>query len=170
MKTLLALCVMVFSFVAQANTSWPMISGQGTVYRVIDGDTLIVNTDSATYKKLKAHASNKGLDMMNDKYNSFRIRLAAIDTPESVHRDSSRNTQSGKNASDFMKKLSSNKVVGFRCWAVGKYGRFICSAELQETAEDLGLTLIRSGYAKYVTKFGKHPYLHDEYQKAQSMQ
>ncbi len=51
--------------------------------RVVDGDTLIV------------------------KYNGedTRVRLIGIDTPESVHVDSSKNTQSGVVASDYVKNL-----------------------------------------------------------------
>jgi endonuclease YncB( thermonuclease family) len=166
MKLLAALCLIGISFASHANTSWPEISGEGMVYRVIDGDTLIVNTDSQTYLNLKSHASSDSAKLMNDKHNSFRIRLAAIDTPESVHRDASKNSAAGSEASIFMKKLSGNKMVNFKCWAVEKHGRFLCSAALKETAEDLGLLLIQSGFSTYVTKYGKHPYLHREYLQA----
>lgn len=166
MKILAVMCLVGISFTTQANTSWPEIAGEGMVYRVIDGDTLIVNTDRQTYLNLKSHASKESTKLMNDKHNSFRIRLAAIDTPESVHRDKSKNSAAGTEASAFMKKLSGDKMVNFKCWAVEKHGRFLCSAELKETAEDLGLLLIQSGFSTYVTKYGKHPYLHREYLQA----
>ena len=50
--------------------------------RVVDGDTIIVN-----YQNEKS-----------------RIRLIGINSPESVHEDESKNTQEGRDASDFLKE------------------------------------------------------------------
>jgi len=66
----------------------PQISGnqefeQVRVVRVVDGDTLIVNSH--------------GVDE--------RVRLIGIDAPESVHEDESRNTEEGVEASNFVKSI-----------------------------------------------------------------
>lgn len=52
------------------------------VERVVDGDTIIV---------------------IDDQGNSFRVRLIGIDTPESVHPDEEKNTESGTVASEYTK-------------------------------------------------------------------
>lgn len=57
---------------------------RATVKRVIDGDTIIVDTD-------------------NEK--DMRIRFIGIDTPESVHPDDSKNTEEGVKASAYTQKL-----------------------------------------------------------------
>lgn len=54
-----------------------------TVVRVVDGDTLVVRENNTDYK----------------------VRLIGVDTPESVHRDKSKNTKEGIIASQFTKDL-----------------------------------------------------------------
>ena len=50
--------------------------------RVVDGDTIIVNYQNE----------------------QSRVRLIGINSPESVHEDESKNTQEGRDASDFLKE------------------------------------------------------------------
>ncbi len=57
---------------------------EAIVQRVIDGDTIIADTD-------------------NEK--DMRIRFIGIDTPESVHPDESKNTEEGVRASEFTEEL-----------------------------------------------------------------
>ena len=57
---------------------------EATVQRVIDGDTIIVNTDEES---------------------DMRIRFIGMDTPESVHPDEWKNTEEGLIASDFTMNL-----------------------------------------------------------------
>ncbi len=52
--------------------------------RVVDGDTIIVHDPDG---------------------NRLRVRLTGINAPESVHEDESRNTEEGRQASQFMKEL-----------------------------------------------------------------
>lgn len=57
---------------------------RATVKRVIDGDTIIVDTD---------------------KEKDMRIRFIGVDTPESVHPDENKNTVEGIKASEYTQKL-----------------------------------------------------------------
>jgi endonuclease YncB( thermonuclease family) len=71
------------------------VTSHGTIYRVIDADTLMVNiSDNDVYHQLvrEAAGDEDRLRYFNDRFQSIRIRLANVDTPESVHRDKSRNT------------------------------------------------------------------------------
>ena len=167
LKLIVPLLLLTSGF-AQSETmgAHNIITGTGTVYRVIDGDTLTVNISSQRdYKRLKSTAKNRGeLKYFKDKYRSFRIRVANVNTDESVHPDKKRNTQSGVKSSDFAKKYLNGKKVKYSCWDYGKWGRAICSIEVG--GKDFGLALVESGHSKYVTKYGKPPYLHREYRKA----
>ena len=58
--------------------------------RVVDGDTIIVHDPDG---------------------NRLRVRLTGINAPESVHEDESRNTEEGRQASQFMKELLTNVDV-----------------------------------------------------------
>lgn len=143
------------------------VSGYGFVYHVIDGDTFIVNVeDDAVYKKLKSLTKGKNKKYLQDKFKGFRIRLANTNTAESKHQDESRNTAEGIQASYYTKRLIEKKRVYFNCWGYGKYNRTICSVSLN--GQDVGINLIENGYSDYVTYWGEHPYLHEEYEKARN--
>ena len=58
--------------------------------RVVDGDTIIVHDPDG---------------------NRLRVRLTGINAPESVHEDESRNTEEGRQASQFMKELMADVDV-----------------------------------------------------------
>ncbi|MCC1496823.1 thermonuclease family protein [Alcanivorax sp. 1008] len=158
--------VLIMMAVASATASaMDMVEGDGLVYRVIDGDTYIVNVEApSTYRTLLATAPPGAGKHFNPHYKSFKIRLANVDTPESVHVDASRNTPAGKKASAFAKELLEGKFVSFKCWTFDKYGRAICS--VSKGSEDVGETLIRGGFTKYETRWGTHPYLHERYLRA----
>lgn len=168
-KKLLAVFVSFFTFGTAANAATispaNSISGTGKVYRVIDGDTIDVNINSASvYGEIKRAADVDGLKYLNDYYQKFRIRLANIDTPESVHRDKRKNTKEGYAASNYLKNKIEGKEVGFECWDKGKYGRMICAVSFN--GQDIGLDLISKGHSPYVTYWGKHPRMHKQYFKA----
>lgn len=158
------LVVLVASATAQAAPHF--IIGSGVVYRAVDGDTFIVNVDHpAIYQEIKALASTpEARKYLNDKYQSFRIRLAATDTEESKHKDKWRNTEAGKETARYVARITEKRSTQFACWTLGDHHRVICSMEI--AGQDLGLHLIEGGFSPYVTYFGKHPYLHEVYQAA----
>ncbi len=92
-----------------------------------------------------------------------KVRLIGVDTPESVHPDSSKNTEYGKQASNYTKSLLENKTVKleFDVSQTDKYGRLLAYVYL-ENGEMLNEKLLKEGYAqvatyvpnvKYVEKF-----------------
>ncbi len=166
-KILIVMALLSFFIAASvsAMSENDMISGNGFVYRVIDGDTFIVNVDSdKVYGALKGAAKTSNEKKhFNDKYKAFKIRLGNIDTAESKHVDVSRNSQAGADTSAYVKSKLNKQKISFSCWNFGKYGRAICSVRLG--GKDLGLHLLKKGYSSYYTSFGRHPYLDNEYSK-----
>lgn len=156
-----------FSCLAATLSKNNMVEGEGFVYRVIDGDTYIVNVKSqSVYNELKSYAKTKNeRQHFNDKYKAFKIRLGNIDTAESKHVDSSRNSEMGVTTSEYVKKKLNKQMITFSCWDYGKYGRAICSVRLG--GKDLGLHLLKQGFSSYYTVFGAHPYLDAEYSRAE---
>lgn len=140
-----------------------MLQAEGEVYRVVDGDTYIVNIDDKDeYLRLKAEAVTEDeLKWFLDRFQSVRVRLANTNTAESEHRDSSRNTREGKRISQAMEYRLTDRRVSMNCWDFGKDGRLICSLSLG--GQDLGLQMVRDGMSPYVTRYGVHPYLHEDY-------
>ena len=86
-----------------------------------------------------------------------RIRLANINTPESVHPDESKNTEAGEQASEFTKDLTKGKVQTTHDYGVDHHGRKVrnVSKTINDTDIDLGLVLLDQGYSTYQTRFGK---------------
>lgn len=106
------------------------VTSTGTVYRVVDADTFIVNlADPSAYQSLveEAAGDKDRLRHLNDRFSSIRVRLANVDTPESVHSDSSRNTQKGRNLSAQVKGLLEGQPTQVTCYDWGNYGRAICT-------------------------------------------
>lgn len=99
------------------------------VVRVVDGDTIVVDFNGKDEK----------------------VRLIGIDTPESVHPESSRNTDEGITASDFTKNLLSDKSVSleFDVSERDKYGRLLAYVYLE--GEMVNKTLLQEGYAQVAT-------------------
>lgn len=165
-KIILASFLTVTAFCSHGMSKSSMIEGEGFVYRVVDGDTYIVNVkEPKVYAALKSSArTSNEKKYFDDKYRSFKIRLGNIDTAESKHYDASRNSQKGVETSDYVKKKLNKQNIAFTCWDFGKYGRAICSVRLGGV--DLGLHLIQQGFSSYYTSFGSHPYLDSEYSNA----
>ncbi len=104
--------------------------GPYNVVRVVDGDTIIVNIDGS----------------------ETRVRFIGVDTPESVHTDSSRNVEEGITASDYTKNLLSEKSVYLE-YDVGehdKYGRTLAYV-YTEDGTMVNKLLLKEGLAKIMT-------------------
>lgn len=167
-KVLGVLLLVCFSATALA-FSGGAVESTGSVYRVIDGDTFIINLDDkkAFHALTKqAEGNNQRLDYLDSRYQSIRVRLANIDTAESVHTESSRNTASGAAISKAVKAKIEKTDVLVRCFDWGKYGRLICNVGMNGSPHidnDLGAFLIKNWHSAYVTRWGKSPYFHREY-------
>lgn len=133
--------------------------GSGRISYVYDGDTYLVETahDSLSQLVEREFVTQKYVKSDTD----FVIRLANINTEESVHFDASKNTKFGKKTSEFVKSYLSGREVSYECYERGYYGRAICSISTSDG--DLGQYLIKGGYSDYVTKYGNHPTKHKEY-------
>ena len=102
--------------------------------RVVDGDTLIVNYD-------------------NEK---TRVRLIGINSPESVHEDTSKNTQEGRDASEFLKKyLEDVDMVWleFDTEMLDQYERTLAYVWMNADGTDVGEDMlngiiVKKGYAE----------------------
>lgn len=170
----IALLLVITSYHAQSATSFSsnvFITGKAKVYRVIDGDTYdldVIDSNSYASLLLMAKSYPQGTLYFNDEYKSFRVRLAAIDTAESVHPDKNRNTERGHEISDYVKADLTSKTVKFICWKIGYYHRAVCSIDTNEG--DYGLKLINLNFSSYYTKYGRHPYLDQEYRAAANRQ
>lgn len=99
------------------------------VVRVVDGDTFVVDFNGKEEK----------------------VRLIGIDTPESVHPDSSKNTAAGVTASEYTKSLLTGKSVEleFDVQERDKYGRLL--AYVYVDGYMLNKKLLQDGYAVIAT-------------------
>lgn len=99
------------------------------VTRVIDGDTIEVNYNGTLEK----------------------VRLIGVDTPESVHPDSSKNTEEGILASDYTKEHLEGKQVGleFDVQQRDQYGRLL--AYVWVDGKMYNKTLLEDGVANIAT-------------------
>lgn len=145
--------------------SFASVSGSGRINYIVDGDTFDVQTDRKTINSM-LNNNLVGHKYANTQNYVFRVRLANVDTAESVHEDESQNSQRGKNTSNYVKNMINGKNVKFECYEKGNYDRAICSIEVNGT--DLGYTLIKEGYSPYITDWGDHPSNHWMYRKAQA--
>lgn len=150
------------------------VSGTGSINWIPDGDTVLVRVDDrAVFNNLRSWAINEQSNRQRDlqvakRFDSQRqtmlIRIAGINTDESVHPDPSRNTSEGIRASDFAKRTFSGSIT-FRCSDIGYYGRPICA--VSGNFGDWGDRVIRAGFSDYITKYGNHPFYHQEYLQAE---
>lgn len=124
----------------------PCFAGYYKVLRVVDGDTIDI-----AYKGKKE-----------------RIRMLCVDTPESVHPDSSRNTPMGEKASDYTKHRLSGKYIGleFQDRRRGRYGRLLAYVFIE--GKNYNLELVRRGLSKYYTKYGISEKHHSDFLEAES--
>ncbi len=133
------------------------IQGSGTVTRVIDGDTLVLKVrERAVFNRFISHAGTRQQQRHLDAGGQLiRVRIANINTAESVHPDKKKNTTFGQQAGEFLKSIAQDRSVGFWCWDFGYYGRLICSVSVGR--KDIGLTMIQNGYSDYIVRYGEHP-------------
>ncbi|MDQ2077416.1 thermonuclease family protein [Marinimicrobium sp. ABcell2] len=149
------------------------VRSTGVVTWVADGDTFRFKADDpAAFEALRVVARQKDRQTardlrVNDRFwsdNSFLVRVANIDTEESQHPDSSRNTQAGREAGEYVKGLLQGVAATVECYDIGYWGRPICS--LWTESFELGTHLIEQGYADYETGFGRHPTMDTHYRRA----
>ena len=115
-----------------------------TLLKIVDGDTVLVEKDSGE---------------------SIKVRLIGIDTPESVNPDASKNTESGKIASDYLKKelpVQHTYYLEYDDESEDKYGRTLAYLWLTDDPVDpdnkeyvstymLNAILLKNGYATTMT-------------------
>lgn len=111
-----------------------------TLVRVVDGDTVVVRRDSGE---------------------TIKVRLIGIDTPESVNPDTSKNTESGKAASEYVKRelpVNQTYYLEYDEEKEDKYGRTLAylwyTNDVIEPENDeyvsvfmLNAVLLKKGYA-----------------------
>jgi micrococcal nuclease len=112
-------------------TDETQLFGPYKVIRVVDGDTIIVLIDEEKVK----------------------VRLIGVDTPESVHPDTDKNTEYGEIASAFTKELLDGKNVflEYDIDATDKYGRTLAYVYLEETKIMVNRLLLQNGHALIMT-------------------
>lgn len=143
------------------------LESKGRVVWVADGDSFRFKPDNALmWVRLKKHAQNKQLEAgrsmrVVDRFRaddlSFLLRVGNVDTAEPA-------TQAGRLSEAFSKALLEGESGTLYCWDIGYYGRPICSFWTRNW--EFGEVLIKKGHSDYVTKFGRHPRLHQEYLRA----
>lgn len=106
-----------------------IFQGEGDKYRVVsvvDGDTI------------KAHGEE----------GKVKVRFIGVDTPESVHYDSSKNVPEGKLASNFtrMQLLGKEVAIKFDKQKQDKYGRYLGYIYLE--GRMFNRVLLEKGYAR----------------------
>lgn len=124
-------CVRLYNFIVQTDLF--------EVIRVVDGDTIIINYYGEEQ----------------------RVRLIGIDTPESVHPDSSLNGEEGVLASDFTKNLLEGKYVSIELdvQEYDIYNRLLAYIYLDGVM--INKTLLETGYAVIATYPPNVKYLDD---------
>ena len=147
------------------------IQGGGYIEWVTDGDTARVHTATlATVQRLRAQAViaqrryNRRFDLeriyrTDPASPSVLIRVANINTAESVHRDSARNSQAGIRASAFAKAVFTGDSASIDCHTIGYYGRPVCNI-ISDQDGDWAKVMIERGFSGYVIKYGRHPDAH----------
>lgn len=149
------------------------INSTGTISYVVDGDTAFVEMDDPqAFNDLRGQAlraeKNRQKDLSvsrnyRQRDRSVKVRIANIDTAESVAVNAKLNSQAGRDASAYAKAAFSGRA-NLRCWEIGYYGRAICSIETSRG--DWGEHMIEQGMSPYINKYGRHPYMHRRYENA----
>jgi len=103
---------------------------RATFVRIVDGDTLILNYNGQDNK----------------------VRLIGVNTPESVHRDKSKNTPEGKTASKYTNSIMENATdiyIAYDKAPQDRYGRELCFVyvTVDGKTEMLQEMLLKKGYA-----------------------
>jgi len=109
------------------------LSGPYRLARVVDGDTLIIKIDDV----------------------DERVRLIGVDTPESVHPDSFRNSPEGIEASDFVKSVlgGSSVFLEYDISERDRYDRLLAYVYFENGSELVMLNsyLLQNGIARIST-------------------
>ncbi|WP_415912838.1 thermonuclease family protein [Neptuniibacter sp. QD37_11] len=145
MKKIFATLITCIALITTNANAFPII-GKGTVYKVSDGDTYIINIGAKEFRQFQEQASNNSHQYLYSKYKSVKMRLAGANTPESNHVDPSKNTESGKRVSAIVKQALTGADVEYRCTKWGYYGRPICS--VSANGVDVAKWLIDNNYAQ----------------------
>lgn len=99
-----------------------------------------------------------------------KIRLSNINTPESKHKDKSRNTPEGKLASEFAADvLPVGSEIQTTKRDVDRYGRTVGDVTriIGGVEVDYGLVALDQGFSDYYTAYGQHkdPMMHNAYKE-----
>ena len=121
-----------------------------TITEAIDGDTF-------------RRKDEQGRDLSD-------LRIANVDTQESVHRDESKNTGEGREASKLMKTVAaSGNMRQTHDYGRDHHDRGVGSGSktINGVDIDLGFVAMAAGYSSYNTRFGKakDPTLHSNYKE-----
>ena len=128
-------------------TPEPNLYGPYRIRWVVDGDTIVVDLNGT------------------DTY----IRLIGIDAPESVSYNTSENTEQGKQASEFTKKLLKKQTVylEYDKNTKDKYGRTLAYVFLNDKTTMANREILRAGMAK-VYMFRPNTKYEQDFLKVQS--
>ena len=122
------------------------IAGQYKVVRVVDGDTIVVDSQGKHEK----------------------VSLLCVNTPESVHPDKKQNIPMGKVASKYTQKKLAGKYVKLEFEISrprGNYGRLLAYVFID--GQNFNLDLVRQGLLPYYTKYGKSQKYDAEFRSAE---
>lgn len=114
--SLLLVCMLLFFGLTQRNTEDKTLE-KAELIRVVDGDTLIVKREGSAEE---------------------RVRLIGVNTPESVHPDETKNSESGKAASEYTKELLANHTDVWLQQDISEtdtYGRLLRYVWLEEPSD-----------------------------------
>lgn len=144
-----------------------------SVNRTLSGDFVKEQTKQSEKNTKSVNKSSKSKDIIKKKglkgpfkikyildgdtftlNNGTKVRMIGIDTPESVHQDSSNNTAWGKKASDYTKKQLSGKKVWLEYDKEKKdvYGRTLAYVWIKQgkNIKMYNKILLKKGYARAV--------------------
>lgn len=123
--SLLLVCMLLFFGLTQRNTEDKTLE-KAELIRVVDGDTLIVKREGSAEE---------------------RVRLIGVNTPESVHPDETKNSESGKAASEYTKELLANHTDVWLQQDVSEtdtYGRLLRYVWLEEPSDTRNVEEIKN--------------------------
>lgn len=105
--------------------------GVYSVVRVVDGDTIVVDIDGEETK----------------------VRMIGVDTPESVHADENKNSESGITASQYTKNLLTGQSVylEYDIDVEDDYGRSLAYVYLDDGTTMVNSLLLQEGMAQTMT-------------------
>lgn len=124
--SLLLVGMLLFFGLTQRNTTEDKSLEKAELIRVVDGDTLIVKREGSAEE---------------------RVRLIGVNTPESVHPDETKNSESGKAASEYTKELLANHTDVWLQQDISEtdtYGRLLRYVWLEEPSDTRNVEEIKN--------------------------